>query len=326
MAKRRAKRMKQIQPSVQRLWFRISNKSGFNYIDLSLAASAANRRFYRQGTTWAVGGMALHTTSAVGTVTVSKIPDTWVAKNSHTKAKSLWMKSQDQVLDNDESVASKYRDFKIYLDNKMVGASAQAVDAAAQDGEIALPIDSEGAVAKIGEWEYSTIQLPNDGGSLAPTEITLHMVGADDGDSRGIIQGYSSSRSRPQRHEPNVPSQIGWMNDVFNVADNLDEIREDLATQNDIPPYRVGDLNSTVPGQDLTFYPGSENNMPHAALHDMQGISTTTIGGKTHINGGMFGCGLIKFDFDMTTQSSDDMYLIIDLVPGDYKGYLTEVY
>jgi hypothetical protein len=257
---------------------------------------------------------------------VSKIPDTWVAKNGHTKAKSLWMKSQDQVLDNDESVAAKYRDFKVHLDFNMVGASVQPVGAApALDGAIMLPVDSGNQVVKIGEWEYSTLQLPDDGGANPPTEITLHMVGADDGDSRSIINGYASSRSRPQRNEPNVPSQIGWMNDVFDVADNLDEIRDDLATQNDIPPYRVGDRNTGTPGQDLTFYPGGEQNMPNAALHDIQGVSTTTVGGKTHINGGMFGCGLIRFDWDIDT-SADSMYLAIDLVPGDYKGYLTEVY
>lgn len=317
---------KKIQPAVQRLWFKVGKLNVTNYLDLSLAASAVNRRFYRQGTTWAVAGMALHTVDSAGTVTVSKIPDTWVAKNAHTKAKALWMKSQDQVLDNDDSVAGKYRDFKIYLDADQVRSDIQGVSGAAADGDTMLPVDSGDQICKYGEWEYSTIQLPNDGGSAAPTEITLHMVGADDGDSRSIINGYASSRSRPQRNEPNIPSQIGWMNDVFDVADNLDEIRDDLATQNDVPPYRVGDRDTTTAAQDLTFYPGGENNMPYPAVHDKQGISTTTVGGKTAINGGMFGCGLMKFEFEWETAPDEDYYLIVDLVPGHYKGYLTEVY
>lgn len=319
-------RAKKMQPAVTRLWFHIRPANTTNYIDLSLAASAVNRRFYRQGTTWAVAGMALHTTSATGQVTVSKVPDTWVSKNSHTKAKSLWMKSQDQVLDNDESVASKYRDFKVYLDGNMVGATVQPVSPApAGDGVIMLPIDRQNQVCKIGEWEYSTIQIPSDGGANPPTEITLHMVGDDVGNSKAIIHGYAESRSRPFRNDPNIPSQSGWMNDVFDVADNLDEIRQDLETQNDQPPYRVGDRNAPISGQDLTFYPGGPNNMPSTAIHDIQGISTTTVGGKTHINGGMFGCGLIRFDWDITSEA-ESMYLAVDLVPGEYKGYLTEVY
>lgn len=321
----RAKRMKKIQPAVTRMWFHISPGNSTNYLDTSLAASAANRRFYRQGTTWAIAGMSLHTTSATGQVTVSKVPDTWVAKNAHTKAKALWMKSQDQVLANDESVAGKYRDFKVYLDDEMVGANIQPVSTLpAGDGQIILPVDRRNFPSLIGEWEYSTIQLPDTGGSSAPTEITLHMVGDDAGNSRGIIHGYAESRSRPYRHDPNIPSESGWMNDVFDVADNLDEIREDLATQNDVPPYRVGDANTAAGGQDNTFYPGGATNMKNTAIHDIQGISTTTVGGKTHINGGMFGCGLIRFDWDITSEYN--MFLCVDLVPGEYKGYLTEVY
>ena len=171
MAKRRTSKL---APSVMRLWFRIANDSTRNYVDLSLACSAANRRFYRQGTTWAVAGMALHTTAAssripAGTFDVSKIPDTWVAANAHSKAKALWMESQNQVLDNAESVAAKYRDFKVYLDSDMVGASIADTNDAATTGQIMMPVDRGNFTTKKGEWIYSTIQFPADGGS-APTD------------------------------------------------------------------------------------------------------------------------------------------------------------
>ena len=122
MARRKSSKNKNIQPAVTRLWFRIKGTSTRNYVDISLAASAANRRFYRQGTTWAVAGMSLLSvpeegSTPTGDFSVAKIPDTWVAKNSHTKAKMLWMKSQQQVLVDQPSVAAKYRDFKVYLDD-----------------------------------------------------------------------------------------------------------------------------------------------------------------------------------------------------------------
>ncbi len=319
------KKTSKIQPAVTRLWFNIDPASTFNYVDLSLAASAANRRFYRQGTTWAVGGMSLHVGNtdpadpATGDFTVSKVPDTWVAKNSHTKAKALWMKSQDQVLDEQPSIAAKYRDFKVYLDDDMVGATINETNNPSTSGQIMLPVDSGDFTTKIGEWIYSTIQLPDAGGSSPPTEITLHMVGDDDGNSRSIIKGYALSRSRPQDVDPNVPTAGGWMNDVFDVADNLDEIRDDAHNNNDEPPYRVGD-----PTVALEYYPGGVNNQPEAALHSISFVSSTTIGGKTPVEGGMFGCGLMRFNWDI--KNADSIYLAIDLVPGHYKGYLTEVY
>ena len=150
-----------VQPAVTRLWFRIKGTSTRNYVDLSLACSAANRRFYRQGTTWAVSGMSLLTTpdgsTPTGDFSVAKIPDTWVAKNAHTKAKMLWMKSQQQVLVDQPSVAAKYRDFKVYLDDDMVGSVIQDTDVPATTGQTLMPIDSEDFITKKGEWVYSTI-------------------------------------------------------------------------------------------------------------------------------------------------------------------------
>lgn len=326
MARRKSSK---IQPAVTRLWFNINPNNTLNFVDLSLAASAANRRFYRQGTTWAVAGMSLHVGSteeetAAGDFTVSKVPDTWVAKNAHTKAKALWMKSQDQVLDDQPSVAAKYRDFKVYLDDDMVGASIQDVSAnPAGNGEIMLPIDSGDFTAKTGEWIYSTLQLPYGDGS-SPKEWNMHMVGANEdtqaATSLGIIHGYGLSRSRPFDIDPNVPTDGGWMNEIFDVGENLDEIRVDVTDDNDLPPYRVGDETTSD-----EYYPGGVNNQPEAALHSISFVTSSTVGGKTPVEGGMFGCGLMRFDWDWTATPAS-VYLAIDLVPGHYKGYLTEVY
>jgi hypothetical protein len=322
--------MAKIAPSVTRLWFNINPANRTNYLDISLAASAANRRFYRQSTTWAVAGFSLVTQSdTIGEVEISKIPDTWAAKNAHTKSKSLWFKSQDQVLDEQPSIRAKYADFKVNLDEDMLSASIQ--DASANpvgDGDIMLPVDRNNFTAKYGEWVYSTLQLPNDGGSVAPTEVQFHMVGANviSPSSVGMIHGYGLARSRPQLIEPNTPTDGGWMNDVFDVADNLDEIRLDVTDNNDVPPYRVGDDTSAD-----EFYPGGENNQPSAALHSINFVTGTTVGGKTHMEGGMFHCGLVRFDYNMTNAAGGavtdtNMWLAVDLVPGNYKGYLTEVY
>lgn len=189
-----------------------------------------------------------------------------------------------------------------------------------------LPVDRNNQIAKYSEWVYSSIQFPVDGGALPPAARELHFVGSDNGSiSKGMIHGYGLSRARPQDVDPNTPGEGGWMNDVFDVADNFDEIREDVEDENNVPPYRVG-----TPGETEEYYPGGENNQTDAALHFTGFVSGTTVGGKTHIDGGMFNCGLIRFDFDLTQldpgNPDTSMFVSVDLVPGPMKGYLAEAY
>ena len=320
----RRKKQTKLQPAVTRLWFHLDPNNTRNYVDLSLACSAANRRFYRQGLTWGVAGMSIHTGSnTTGVFEISKVPDTWVAQNAYEKSKMLWMKSQDQVLDDQPSIPARYRDFKVNLDAEMTTATLQGVTTEpAVDNSIMLPVDRSNQVAKVGEWIYSSIQFPVDGGSAPPVSRQLHFVGADNGSvSKGMIHGYGLSRTRPQDVDPNTPGDGGWMLDVFDVADNLDEIREDVEDENNKPPYRVG-----TPGDASEFYPGGENNLIDGALHALAFVTGTTVGGKTRVDGGMFNCGLIRFDWELNAGSDTDMYVAIDLVPGTHKGYMAEAY
>jgi len=317
-----------IQPAVTRLWFHIDPNNQRNYVDLSLACSAANRRFYRQGLTWAVSSMSLHTgPNTTGEFDVSKVPDTWMAQNAYEKSKMLWMESQDQVLDHQPTIKARYRDFKVYLDQEMTTSVKQAVfTAPAVNNNIMMPVDRNDQIAKYGEWIYSNIQLPTDGGASAPDSVLLHFVGGDydsglDQISKGMIHGYGLSRSRPQDFDPNVPFDGGWMNDVFDVANNLEEIRDDIEDENNKPPYRVGE-----PEEPLEYYPGGEQNQTDSALHAVGFVTGTTVGGKTRVDGGLFSCGLIRFDWDLTPNTDSSMYLAIDLVPGTHKGYMAEAY
>ncbi len=94
-----AKRMKsKIQPAVQTLSFnfqpsKLPPGGQFFYLDLSQVASIVNRRFYRQGLNWAVGGFKLSTTATtVGNVFINKLPTTWVMSNAWEKSFRAWQK------------------------------------------------------------------------------------------------------------------------------------------------------------------------------------------------------------------------------------------
>ena len=122
MAKKRYSKVAKIEPSVQTLYIATPTVSGGAtetfYLDLSQVASIVNRRFYRQGLNWAVGGFkVLSLPSFTGSVIVSKLPNTWVMSDAWTKAFKAWQKMNREALAEAESVRPKFLDFKIYADD-----------------------------------------------------------------------------------------------------------------------------------------------------------------------------------------------------------------
>ena len=256
-------RRPKIQPAVETLSFWVP--PGLSYVDLSLAASIANRRAYKQEhSNWMVAGFTLYSVNATSnpaSFNIYKVPNTWVVDNAYTKSKAMWEKMNDQVLDDEEGIQGKYEDFKVYIDRTMVGQTVQC--AADPTGKILTPLteqapggvgtgliqvpapanvdslttaDFTGAAAPRADWNYSTIQVPNEPGSGQTTEFSLHIVGPSYSDSKGLIEGYARSRSRPQEQDPNAPLGEGWMNELFDLGENNEEIRDDLVEDNDRPP------------------------------------------------------------------------------------------
>ena len=106
-----------LEPAVKTMEFTFSeNETG--YIDISQCASILNRRFYRQGMQWAVAGVKIQTTTGVGSVTVSKLPETWVVGASWEKSMEKWKLQQDSALEEmgAEETKSRYNDYKIHMD------------------------------------------------------------------------------------------------------------------------------------------------------------------------------------------------------------------
>ena len=129
MAKYR--RGKKLQPAVQNMWFSLPSWDGVNsasashYIDLSQVASLANRRFYRQGIQWAVSSISIHfpelnageSIATRPSITVSKLPNTWVMSNAWEKGFRAWQRMNNEALSESESVKPKFLDFKVFADS-----------------------------------------------------------------------------------------------------------------------------------------------------------------------------------------------------------------
>ncbi|AXH79258.1 MAG: hypothetical protein [Circular genetic element sp.] len=320
MAKKRySKRMTKIQPAVQRLTFTVPD--GESYIDLALAASIANRRGYSQQWSVAVASMKFYT-SAAGNFQISKLPETWVMENAYLKSRRIWDEMNEQVLENEPSILGVYHDFKIAMDSAQLAETIQ--DAANPFGKILTPQDSLGnfttadftGVGPIkADWNLATIQVPNDPASGVTTEYNLHAVGPDTPASKGLVTGYALSRSRPLTQEPNVPTVGGWMTDLFDDGEQLDELRLDLTDDNDRPPYAVAPQGTSTEN-----YGGGSLEFPGLQIHAFETVSTTTVGAMTSAPGGIFMCGLIKIN----NTTGNVANLLLDLVPGSHKGYLCE--
>lgn len=315
------RRNRKPQPAVLQMSFAVP--SGESYVDLALAASIANRRGYKQqDLTWCVQNFELFG-SGTGSVVIQKLPETWVYQNAYRKAKALWEKMNDQVLDNEPSIQGAYADFKINMDYDM---SQSLIQCNAQPaGTILTPVqvvsganqwtlaDFTGG-APPADWNYSEITVPNDPTTGVTTNYSLHAVGPNQPGSKGLIAGYELSRARVQNPDPNVPTSQGWMTDLFDVGEQLDELRDIIEDDNDRPPYANPSSGSTA------YYPGGSQEQPELQVHSFCNFTTTTVSGKNSIMGGLFQNGLMKIN----NQTGGLISLIIHLVPGNHRGYLCE--
>lgn len=229
------------------------------FIDLAQCAALVNRVSLRQGMEYVIDSVEIVTNGAAN-IGIFRIPEHWPAINAWEKAYHTWRKSQDQVLEDNESLKGKYHDFKVRFSSghdplqNLIPAGYERTFGAGTDYD----------------WDESEIQIPNDPVSGTTTGYTLHMLGDKTATSMGIINGYAASRARPNLEEPNIPHMDSWMIDAFDVGENLPEIVTDLRYENDTAPYVVGEE-----GGSAEFYPGGE----------AQGIQPWTAGGLNPSSG-----------------------------------------
>ena len=285
-----------------------------------------NRRGYKQeNLKWAVSQFELLTTGPAtqnGLVSIFKLPETWVYDNAYQKARALWHEMNEQVLDDEPSIQGKYHDFKIYMDSDMSNQTIQ--DRLNPTGTILTPFDETGlftngdfaaAVSPRADWEYSQLTIPNDAAPGVTVDYSLHGVGGSTLTSKGIVEGYARSRARPQSQDPNVPTSEGWMTDLFDDGNQLEELRDIIVNDNDRPPYPVSPEQTSN-----EFYPGGDQEFSGLQVHSFCNFTSTTVSQKNSIMGGVFQNGLMK----IFNQTDAEVSLIIHLVPGTNRGYLCE--
>jgi len=303
--------MPKIEPAVKTMRFSLNPAIGqYQYISLSQCASIVNRRFYRAGLNWAVGGFTV-IGGGVGSgfITVNRLPETWVMSNAWQKAFSHWKKQQDEVMDDgNDSVKGRFNDFKIYFDQAHFDARARPT------GSNLLPEGTAGiAYAPAEDWDYSNIVIPNSPTSGLNWEPYMQMIGGanpvGNPASIGLIQAYASSRSVPTSPDPVVPGEVTDSDNVyrrmFDVGQDDDAVLDNVVFNNNELPY-----------SQLT-YPGEAIDQAEFVAS----IRLANTQSQTQVAGAAFPCGLIQID---TSFLDGEAQFLVHLVPGDHRGYLAE--
>jgi len=296
MARRtRSKKRNKIQPAEMTITAALSAPEGISsyYCDLSQMASLANRRFYRQGLNWAIGGIKVRLVqSGLGSVSIQKLPTTWTFANSWTKGFRTWQEMNKKA-EGDDNVAGRFLDFKIYAD---------ADHHALGYGANLLPVSGNGVAANAGEWIPSEMRIPTAaGGATTALEIigvggNYPGAGASTKDAVSLIDGYAASRALPSISDPNTPDDLidasganpeNWMTATTNEGLNQDSGVLDDIQAYDQPPYPYENDGTNTD----TMYPGGPNQLPGLVIHDATDLSATTISGTSRMKGGNFPCG-----------------------------------
>lgn len=309
------KAVSKIEPAVISLNYEIqTNTTGVdNYIDLSRDLSDLNRRLYRQGMQYAVAGITV--TDDLGTtrgleVNVSTCGNTWIVQNAWKKGQALWMEMQKEVLESNPSVAGKWRDFKVLMNEEMAFANTRR----ALDGTMSAWQPGQ-------EWTRSLFVVPQhdvDPGTglvKAAEEWYACLVGPDDVANKifSLVKAYEESRSTVQQITPNVPA--GLPNSFYLKLQDDGSQDPELATividENDQPPYAMGP--GAYPGGEAFGAKGALTRVGRGIMNDF----TPTL----HMPGFTAECGFILINAKSTT-GDDNARIQIHLVPGEYKGVM----
>ena len=206
-------------------------------MDLWKALSLQERKLHRQKQICTVYG-GYFVDSDGSRIDINTAPMTWVSKRAVNRGFAMWRKMTAKALDEAGATSkSKYRDFKVYLDNQMGSTPLLPVDAGSND------LYASGATTP--EWVYSqlTSEDPDGPGGTAPDDYALQIVGphvgADPNWTRiGLVESWVNSRPSPHTNDPtNIPDTTDPLMNLFDAGDANDERLDRINVENDEAPY-----------------------------------------------------------------------------------------
>ncbi|HII58811.1 MAG TPA: hypothetical protein HA328_07660 [Candidatus Poseidoniaceae archaeon] len=297
---------------------RATDTQATSFINLAKDLSAVNRQLFRQARMYKVKSITVVDNDEEKFLQFGCAPDTWAMRNAMKRAYSRYNEMNNQVLDDQPSLKSKWSDFKPYLSLKHNSAESNP-----GTYNMESPEDIESNNVEYGEWNYSTFESPDGTSSVDGYEVGL--LGGHSGSPGaynyvGLIQSYGDTRGTVGRFEPSVDTALASDDPLLNLLDagtQFDEIAENLIGENNSPPYKVQSPGSAQ-GE---FYVGAETNMPAPLMfaefnpavgHGLQKVYNINVP-----------LGVIRLDHK-TERDTTDFTVIIEMAEGSYKGIHSE--
>ena len=243
-----AKKYKKTSPTQTRLSFECSG-GATQFIDIGLALSIINRKFYRAGVYYYVNSVEIYN-NETGVVDLHVLPDNWVTKNAWNRGFQLFQRMNSMVDSPISNVGRpKYHDFKVYMSelHKSTGSknpSLHGINGVASTSGM-TPDD----------WEYSQFVSADDDQDAEneADNFYVHMLGphvgtSDNWQSVGLIKSYGDSRAKINS-SPEIatgstdPAVQGADTDPlvnvfdFSSEEQMNDIMQNLDVDNDETPY-----------------------------------------------------------------------------------------
>ncbi len=313
MARNKSSDMPKIEPAVTSLIYDIPVNTS-RYIDIASDLSRLNRKLFAQGYQYAIAGVTV--TDDIGVVSALDVQirtagNTWITQNAWTKGYALWNEMQQEVLEDNPSVAGKWHDYKVLLTENQASANTiQALDGAANPWPTGA------------EWQTSIYVLPQHdvdaaGVVLPAEEWVAALVGPDDVANRrfSLVKAYEDSRATVQDVAPNVPANLptSFYLRLRDDGSQDPELAAVIQDENDQPPYPNG----------AGEYPGG------AAFSFAAALTTVARGVKNdftptmNLPGFTAECGLL-YVTGTRSEGAQNYRMQLHLVPGHYRGILAE--
>lgn len=300
-----AKKYSKKSPTVTRLSFEFDG-GATQYIDIAMALSAINRRFYRQGVYYYVNSVEIYN-NETGVVDLHTLPDTWVTKNAWNRGFRMFQKMNALV--DMPGQTPKYHDFKVYMSDlhRTTGSTRPSL----------YTINANHQLQIVDDWEYSQfVSADDDGDAIQQADnFFAHMLGGHVGSptnwtSIGLIKSYAETRATVQPADPS-DQNIDITDPLLNLFDSssedqINDIAQNLLDDNDQPPYN----QNQYPGEAVT-------TMQHVAR-----IGTEVgVGRVGRASGFCAPMGLICVDpYGVSTA----FRVVLNLAVGTYHGVYAE--
>ena len=278
--------------------FKASN-NGTYYIDLAKALSLQERKLHRQKMIYTVYG-GFFVDSQGNRIDINTAPMTWVTKRAVNRGFAMWRKMTAKTLSEAGATSkSRYRDFKVLLDNQMGASPLVPLDASDNNLYVGAP-----------EWDYTTLTTedPDGPGGTTPDAYELQIVGphtgADPNWTRvGLVQSWIDSRPAPESTQPNdIPDVTDPLMNLFDDGDAMDDRLTIINSEGDAAPYD----ESTVFGNAIAA--GGSNNLQRVSV--AQPTANTQLVAPVH--GFQALCGLVQVVVG-NDSASNEWELVLDV-------------